>query len=460
MSEPELGDESIRGIAANRADRKRPRLSRRALRLYCPAAPDGPSAAPAPVRPDRMTMTPRFLYVPWVKAHGDWLIEAIAGACAACFEPLRLFAPDDDAARRELLSLAALRPGAVEQAMRRRLRDLGGVAHGLVLTHDWPAPLAAAARVANAIGLPTVLVPHESVFFSRARFYRDVRGPQVAPVCRHALVWGGLQAEVFRERGMAPERVRMVGSPKLDQAARHASSIPRATFCAAVGVDPARRIVLFAMQPMDNAADPPRARRAQAAAIRDLAGFAEAAGATLIVRPPPAGQAALLGLSGLASFGTLIVPGPGRPSPFAMATFLAHADLVASVGSTALVEAYLMRRPTLQIDYDPAATGAELRLAAARAGDAAQARTACRRLLDEGFRPDADLETFFDRAFSPGRVADGAALSRIGAALRDIARPVDLEAALARAGRGVDRIALFQGLRRLGVPRRLAARLA
>lgn len=403
-------------------------------------------------------MTPRFLYVPWVKAHGDWLIEAIAGAGAMRFEPLRLFAPGDDAARRELLSLAALRPGAVEQAVVRRLRRLGGVAHGLVLTLDWPAPLAAVARVADAIGLPTVLVPHESVFFSRDRFYRDARGPQVAPACRHALVWGALQVGVFRERGMAPARILAVGSPKLDLAARHVSPIPRATFCAAVGADAARRIVLFAMQPMDNAADPARARWAQIAAIRDLAAAAAAARATLIVRPPPAGQTAPLGLEGLAGSAALIVPGPGRPAPFGMAEFLAHADLVASVGSTALVEAHLMRRPTLQIDYDPAATGAELRLAAERAGDATQARAAALRLLDQGFRPDPALEAFFDHAFSPGRVADGAALSRIAEALRAIARPVDLDAA--RAGRGPDRIALFQGLRRIGLSRRLAARLA
>lgn len=397
---------------------------------------------------------PRFLHVPWIGAHGDWLVGRIAAEGGVAFAPLRLFPDGDAAARRDLLSLGELRPAAIAQGVRRRLRALGGVAHGLLLTHDWPAPLRIVAQVADALGLPTVLVPHESVFFSRANFYRDARGPLVAPACRHVLAWGGLHREVFLARGAPAGALQLVGSPKLDHAARFAPTRTAAATRAALGLGSDRPFALFAMQPMDNARDPARARRMQIAAIRDLAAAAAEGGATLVVRAPPAGRAELLGLEGLDG-APCRIDADGGP----LLEIAAHAALVASVGSTALVEAHLMGRPTLQVDYDRDATGAELRLGAATAHDPEAARAACLRLLAEGYRPAPELDAFLDAAFGPGRAADGGAAARIADALRALARPVDLAAA-GGAGWGVDRLALFAGWRRLGASRRLAARLA
>jgi hypothetical protein len=398
-------------------------------------------------------MTPRYVHVPWIAAQGEALTADLAATGDVAFAPLRLFPEGDDAARRDLLSLAEINPAALAQAIRRRLRALGGVAHGMLLTHDWPAPMRVLARIAAAAGLPTVLVPHESVHFARARFWRDVRGPAVAPVCDLVLGWGAIHAETFLARGLPAERLRLVGSPKLDRAARWRPRIDAAAARAALGAPADRPFALFAMQPMDNAVDPARARRMQLAAVADLAAACEAAGAALIARPPPGGAAdATAGLAGAAR----LAPPGGGPD---LLDLMAHAALVASVGSTALVEARLMGRPTLQVDYDPEATGAELRLAPDRAADPQAAREACAALLAAGdARADPALDAFHDRAFSPGRIADGGAAARIAAALRTAARPVRLDA-LPPAG-PIDRVAAFRLMRRLGLPRRGAARLA
>lgn len=403
-------------------------------------------------------MKPRFLYIPWIAAHGDSLIAELSEELPDWFSPLRLFTPGDEKARRDLLSLGALNPEAVVRAMSRRLRRAGGVAHGLVLTHDWPPPLAAAARAASAAGLPTILIPHESVFFSRARFQRDVHLPATPPVCEWIFGWGGIHAETFIARGAAPERVRLVGSPKLDAAAGRRAEMAPEAFRRALGLDPARPTALFAMQPMDNAVDPPRARAAQRDAILDLREICAGAGADLIVRPPPAFRSELLGIDALRTAGAILRPGPDGVDPVGIGETIAQSALVASAGSTALIEARLMGCATLQIDYDRAATGGELRLAPALAETRASARALCGELLREGPRVDPEFDAFLERSFSSGPIGGRGAAERIGRALLDVARPVDLSTI--PAGAGSDRIALFQLLRRLGASRRLAAALA
>lgn len=398
---------------------------------------------------------PRFVHVPWIAGHGDWLIDRIAGTGAVTFAPLRLFPDGDDTARRDLLSFAELRPDALARAVAGRLARLRGVVNGLVLTHDWPAPMRVLARAAKAAGLPTVLVPHEAVFLSRSRYYRDARGPQVAPCCDHMLVWGGLQRGVFIERGAPAERIEVVGSPKLDAAAAHVPQLGPGAVRAALGVAPNRPFAVFALQLLDNAVDPAAARRAQIAAVRTVAQAAACAGAALVVRAPPSGARAELGLDALRGAPCLLDHGRG-PGPLDVA---AHAALVVSVGSTLLIEAYLMGRPTLQLDYDPAASGAELTLAPAAARDPAAAATLVPALMRAGFAPDPAFRAFLDAAFSPGTTGDGGAAGRIAERMRRLAAP-----AIPASGLGPrlarDPLWVFQRLRSLGASRRLAARLA
>jgi hypothetical protein len=130
---------------------------------------------------------------------------------------------------------------------------------------------------------------------------------------------------------------------------------------------------------------------------------------------------------------------------------------VASVGSTALLEAHLMGRPTLQIDYDAAATGAELRLAPMLAANSADVFAACRRLLRDEIVDDSAFRERLGKLFAPGTVGDGGATRRIADVLREVARPVILPR---RRLRPPDPIARFAALRSVGLSRRLAARFA
>ncbi|MEJ1161650.1 capsular polysaccharide export protein, LipB/KpsS family [Prosthecomicrobium sp. N25] len=297
---------------------------------------------------------PVFLYMPWIPEHGDALVAKIArGGTGIRFHPLDIVRdPDDVTARLDVLVFAQKHPDRWRRLVMRKLAPLASRVAGLVVSFDWHPVMRELVYACRSLGVPTYLVPHESVFIDEERYYVARNGASV-PATDYALVWGGMQRRIFTERGYPADRVVLTGSPKFDIFHDYRPMLDRVGFAAMYGLDPARPIVLFAGQPLDSQVDSQRyALSRQTEAIEDLLDVAEDKGIQVVIRQPPAKKVILSNeqRSRIEDSTDFAIDGPVKFSlPPEEAIY--HAAAILSVNSTMLFEAVLMGRPSISMPY-------------------------------------------------------------------------------------------------------------
>lgn len=294
---------------------------------------------------------PTFAYLPWIALHGDALIQGLPQTAELAIAALPIFHGTNESETRHLITrLAKQRPGDYRQLLAEALQPLAGKIAGFLFTFDWHPVMRALADVCRELGILRVLIPHESVFAERERYYRYVPGNIGRPSCDRALCWGELQRDLFVERGYPSERTVLVGSPKLDRYHDYRPSVTREDFCQRLGFDPEKRTLLFVAQALDMAGSRGKLRRAQAQAIADALAFARAEGHNFLLRSPPSADRVLPVFSHE-------LKGPGvahdRAPDYAVSPedTLYHSDLVISLNSTMLFEAALLGVPSLGARY-------------------------------------------------------------------------------------------------------------
>jgi len=295
---------------------------------------------------------PLFLYIPWIAEHSNSLMSKIGGsgysiAALDLFEDLHV-----PGRRREVLAFARNNPELYRRMVVRRLVPLVGRIAGVIFTFDWAPVMRIVASVCEQLGIPRILIPHESVFVDRDKYYWDVTAKAAVPVADVILCWGELQRQIFVERGYPADRIEIVGAPKFDVYHAYDPELTRERFAALFGLSSARRIILFATQPLDSQTNAKLARDSQRAAIQDLLAYAEKCDAQLIIRLPPSqddvvGEALKAKL--LAS--RLVAIDDSLCYLVSAEEALYHADVVTSVNSTMLFEGILMGRPALSLKY-------------------------------------------------------------------------------------------------------------
>lgn len=295
---------------------------------------------------------PLFLYVPWIAEHGDALIRKLQSECYL-LSPLD-FVRDIQlrGRRKEVLRFAYTYPDVYRRMLMKRLIPLRGRIAGVILTFDWAPAMRIISIVCRDLGIPTILVPHESVFIDRDKYYRDIRAKSSVPSTDVVLGWGELQKSIFCGRGYPSERFLSVGTPKFDIYASGSTSLTREEFCHAVGLDAGKKLVLFATQNLDSQIDTILARDAQRKSIKDIVELLEENGAQLIIRLPPSKED-VLGPE-LRSFLE------GREDVFIDEAhcyilppdeMVILSDIVVSINSTMLLEAVLAGKPSLSVKY-------------------------------------------------------------------------------------------------------------
>jgi hypothetical protein len=317
------------------------------------------AASPAAFGPPK-TRSLRLLYIPWIDGHTGSLVRLLEAAGGIEFLPLNLtdMIPGHPKAHRsEIADLGAKNPALFFRLLGQVAARLQRPANALLLTVDWCAGLRHTTQAFREAGFPTVLVPHESVFAREEFYYRDPITGEDTPAAEMALLWGGLQASIFRRRGLAPECMQVVGSPKLDLVRHYRSNVSRQDFYARWKLPGDRPVILFATQPMDCQFETAKALTAQSRAIADCIALARQRGYGLVVRLPPSRSANVLTPELLQE---LRVPGLAGLDGAAEGDYLAaphdalfHADVVVSINSTMLLEASLMERPAISIGYVP-----------------------------------------------------------------------------------------------------------
>lgn len=298
------------------------------------------------------SQTPIYLYMPWIPEHGDAVIERLADHAytLAPFDIIRNVA--DNEFRREAFRFARHHPDLYRRMVIRRLAPISSKISGFIFTFDWAPVTRIIVDVCRTLGIPTILVPHESAFINQELYYKDPISNASMPACDITLAWGQLQKDIFVARGYDEHRIKIVGAPKFDTYRTVSSQIDRACFHQLFGLSPERRTVLFATQPLDSQTDTQTARESQKAAIRDLLRYVESHDAQLLVRMPPS-RDDILGLDlkqALAASDHAAVD----EADFYLVSpeeAVKHVDVVTSINSTMLFEGLLSGKPAISMRY-------------------------------------------------------------------------------------------------------------
>lgn len=290
--------------------------------------------------------TEQWLYIPWIREHGDALVNLLeqAGLEVAPIRIMPKAQKKED--RLALIRFVRRYPDLWRQALRERLESVPPV-KGILLTLDWLAVFHEFVHVAKEIGILTVLVPHEGLFFSEEKYYTDpVTGANV-PITDYVLAWGQIQREIFVSRGYPDDRVWEVGAPKFDAYASLALNSR-----SDVSQQKESAPILFAAQPMDNARSPKDALLLQNKWLKILVRWAALKGRPLILRAPPATPVgpvfddSLLKLIKTTSGVTIDKPPYIQPPQIAIAS----SSAIISMGSTMLVEGLIAGRSVIVLD--------------------------------------------------------------------------------------------------------------
>ena len=295
---------------------------------------------------------PVFLYLPWIAEHGDALVSRIRSDAYELLPFDMMKDVDNNDIRRSILRFARSNPDLYRQMVIRRLVPLRTTLTAVVVTFDWAPVMRIIVDVCRELRIPTILIPHESVFIDRSKYYWDPNSQASVPICDVILGWGSLQREIFLERGYPAERFQIVGAPKFDTYFNYKPQLTRQQFCRLFGLDPGRKIILFASQPLDSQLDTAAALSSQRAAILDLLAYCERHEAQMIVRLPPSKDDILGSMlrdmllrsaHGAFDNATCYLVNPEEA--------LFHCDVVTSINSTMLFEGLLQGRHALSLKY-------------------------------------------------------------------------------------------------------------
>lgn len=295
---------------------------------------------------------PVFLYMPWIPEHGDAVADKLTDRdyLLAPFDMINGVA--DNATRREAFRFARTHPDLYRRMVIRRLTPIAGRVSGFIFTFDWAPITRIIVEVCRTLGIPTILIPHESAFIDQDLYYRDPISGASMPACDMILAWGQLQRRIFTARGYNDAHIEVVGAPKFDPYATPRSQISRTQFHQLFGLSPERPTILFATQPLDSQTDTEVARTSQRAAIRDLLRYVETEGAQLLVRTPPS-RDDILGPD-LRQVLTSSDHAAVDDAEFYLVSpeeAVKHVDVIASINSTMLFEGLLAGKPAVSMRY-------------------------------------------------------------------------------------------------------------
>src|SRR6187455_614185 len=153
----------------------------------------------------------RFVYLPWIQAHGDTLFNLINDH-DDLLRPLPLFRDIQKSERRRAIAgLVKRHPDVLRRLYLKILAALPPHVVGFAFSLDWNGAMRQAAYACKEVGLRTVLIPHEGMFANPKLYYVDTSNGADYPLCDYICAWGQLQADAFRQRGNPADRIAITG---------------------------------------------------------------------------------------------------------------------------------------------------------------------------------------------------------------------------------------------------------
>ena len=294
-----------------------------------------------------------YLYIPWIAEHTESLIDKINKTDDYVLLPFDMVSGiRNNEIRIQVSRFARDNPALYRQMIVRRLAPLRNQICGVVFTFDWAAAMRIISSVCMELDIPRILVPHESVFVDRSKYYWDITGQASLPAADVMLGWGNLQREIFSERGYSEQRMHVVGAPKFDTYKNYQSYLTREQFCRLHGLDPDKKIILFAAQPLDSQLDQAMARASQREAIKDLITYTAEHNLQLLIRTPPSKDVIINAvLRTLMDTHAHVAVDNALCYMVTAEETLYHCDVITSINSTMLFEGLLLGKPAISMKY-------------------------------------------------------------------------------------------------------------
>lgn len=293
-----------------------------------------------------------FAYIPWIDGHSYHLVQTINKNYKTQIYEINLFSCRTPESRRNIARFARNNPVEYKYFLRNKFIFLKNRLSAVIFTFDWAPVMRLIVEVCQELGIPTILIPHESIFLDEKKYYWDMTSYASMPKCDLILAWGELQKRIFIERGYPKENIHIVGSPKLDNCAKYTPALTREQFCHFYGFNPALPIILFAAQVLDSQIDQKLAHRFQRQAIADLLEFCKINQCQLLIRQPPNGSD-ILDKKLREQLKTTLYAKVDHSSCYQTSPeeSIFHSEIVSSINSTMLFEAIIMGKKALSVRY-------------------------------------------------------------------------------------------------------------
>lgn len=296
-----------------------------------------------------------YLYLPWIESHGDAVIHSINKSEKFRIYPLKLLENYSDENRKSISRFSRENPAQYRKFLLSHLAIIKKDIQGVIFTFDWHPAMRILVDACNDLGIKTVLILHESVFLSQEKYYMYKLGNYEVnlPKCDHVVTWGQLQKNIFVGRGIDENKIEVLGAPKFDIYDKYKSLTSREDFCMIYGLNPNKKIFLYALQPMDIQVDQSYALQRQNEALLDIIDYCERNDCQLIMREPPSNNKNTIfkrTRDKVEDDDRLVIDKSGYYL-LPVAENLYHADLLLSVNSTLILEALLSDTPVVSTKY-------------------------------------------------------------------------------------------------------------
>lgn len=293
-----------------------------------------------------------YLYLPWIAEHGDFVIHAIKKQ-GVPIQKFALIKNSDSMDNRILVkNFAKNHPDQYRKIVLSRLIKVKDQVKGMLVTLDWIEPMSILIDACKELNIPTYLIPHESVFLKEDKYYFNARTGISYPRVDKIFAWGNLQKSIFTKRGFAENDIIVTGAPKFDPYYQYQPKVTRQQLNRLMGFKQDRKLISYAVQPLDSQLNMEQARKVQQQAIRDMILLAEKYHYNLIVRMPPSNDDVLDKATREQIQSSDFIFLEEKPvyllDPYET---IYHSDIVASVNSTMLFEAALNGKVALSTKY-------------------------------------------------------------------------------------------------------------
>lgn len=291
---------------------------------------------------------PIYLYATWTDEYTSSLIPKIRDDAYELM-PLDLFQKIDSiSVQKQVQAYAQQYPELYRKLLIRHLLPLSKHVSGVIFTFDWSPVMRSLAHVCEELNIPRILIPVEQVFGDLDQYYKDPLTCASMPTNDVILAGGGLQRDIFINRGYDASKIEIVGSVCFDDYAHYQPQLSRDTYSRIMGLDPEKKSILFLFQAANSATN-----RLQNQILESLFLYVREQGHQLLIRLPKLRGVSLdANLRARLEVSDCAIIDDEEYQTVSSAESIYHSHVICAIDSPLLFDGLLLEKPALAITYE------------------------------------------------------------------------------------------------------------